>query len=118
MSAAARRETALDITEPEGEPFYRSNDIHDQTNVMYNPHPVIRDSRSSLQRMNKNDQPSFNQLMTLVQASAYCGLSASSLRVYANRGRLRAWKVGSEWLTTKEAIDEYLASRDARGQNR
>ena len=60
--------------------------------------------------------PSLDLLITLKQASVYCGLSPKSLKIYAAKGRLQAWKVGSEWLTTKAAIDTYLASRDSRGR--
>jgi len=38
-------------------------------------------------------------------------LSKHSLLTYARNGRLKAKKIGSQWTTTRAAIDEYMQSR-------
>jgi excisionase family DNA binding protein len=68
-----------------------------------------------------NDQANYSQmsqdplnigdLIALDDAAAYAGLTRKSLRNYALKGRLRAKKLGSQWVTTRAAVDEYLASR-------
>jgi excisionase family DNA binding protein len=50
-------------------------------------------------------------LITLAEAAEYAGLTKGSLLVYAKSGRLKAKKLGSQWVTTQAAVDEYLASR-------
>lgn len=48
------------------------------------------------------------------QAAAYSGLSASHLRLLARTGKLRAWKLGLDWFTTREAVAEYLRNEALR----
>ncbi len=56
-------------------------------------------------------------LITLEEAAQYCvdqgvPLNRQTLQAYAYRGRLRATKISSVlWMTSKQDIDEYLASR-------
>jgi hypothetical protein len=60
------------------------------------------------------DQPdplTVGELISLQIAAEYANLSVVALRAYAERGRLRARKIGSQWVTTRAAIDEYLSSR-------
>ena len=52
-----------------------------------------------------------DELISLQAAAAYAGLTKGSLHDYIKRGRLRAKKIGAQWVTTHAAIDEYLASR-------
>lgn len=58
------------------------------------------------------------ELITLKEAAAYSGLSHNYLIELANRGRLKAQRYGRFWLTTRQAVDEYLASRQKRGAYR
>ena len=58
------------------------------------------------------DPLTVSELITLQEAAAYCQLQAESLQEYAKNGRLRAKKMGRFWVTTRAAVDEYLASRD------
>lgn len=51
------------------------------------------------------------ELISLQQAAEYSGLKRDTLHNYARLGRLRAKKIGWQWLTTHAAIDEYMASR-------
>lgn len=59
-----------------------------------------------------------SELITLKQAAQYCGLSVDFLRVLAEKGRLKAWKLGHIWVTTKADVDEYIASRKKIGAYR
>jgi len=51
------------------------------------------------------------EIISLQEAAAYAGLSKGSLYNYAMRGRLKAKRVGAQWVTTRAAVDEYLQSR-------
>jgi excisionase family DNA binding protein len=45
--------------------------------------------------------------MTLGEAAALLGLSPDTLRVQANRGRLRAKKLGPLWTVTPAEVERY-----------
>ena len=55
-------------------------------------------------------------LLTLSQASEICSLSQDHLRRLAEQGKLKADKIGRNWVTTKEAVVEYLQNRRAPGR--
>jgi excisionase family DNA binding protein len=59
-----------------------------------------------------------HKLITLAEAAKRYGLSHDYLRRIAGKGRLQAQKVGRDWLTTPEAVEEYIASRQRRGAYR
>ena len=50
-------------------------------------------------------------LIALQEAAEYAGLAKGSLFNYIKSGRLKAKRIGWQWLTTHAAVDEYLASR-------
>lgn len=54
-------------------------------------------------------------LMTLSQVAAAYGYSGDYLRRLAEKGRLRAHKLGRNWLTTSDDMDTFLESRERRG---
>jgi len=56
------------------------------------------------------------RLISLKEAAALCGLSAGHLRLLADSGKLRARKIGRNWVTTAQAVAEY--SRDAEKRSR
>lgn len=58
-----------------------------------------------------SDPLSVGELISLEEAATYVGLTRKSLRNYALQGRIQAKKLGSQWVTTRAAVDEYLASR-------
>lgn len=60
---------------------------------------------------NQPDPLTIGDLITLAEAAEYAGLHRDTLHNYAKRGRLKAKKLGKFWVTTRAAIDEYLASR-------
>lgn len=53
-------------------------------------------------------------LMRLTKAAEKYGLKASTLRDYAERGRLEAVKEGKIWYTTDKAMKDYLRSRNVK----
>ncbi|NTV62927.1 MAG: helix-turn-helix domain-containing protein [Oscillochloris sp.] len=58
------------------------------------------------------DPLTVGELISLLEAAEYAGLTKDSLQGYIKRGRLKAKKIGNIWTTTHAAVDEYLASRD------
>ncbi|HLQ27298.1 MAG TPA: helix-turn-helix domain-containing protein [Acidiferrobacterales bacterium] len=60
-------------------------------------------------------KPKSDELITLAQAEELYGLSADYLQKLAKRGRLKAKKLGLQWLTTPEGVEEYIKSRLVRG---
>ena len=65
---------------------------------------------------NDNQEPvdplTVGELITLSEAAEYAKLHRDTLHNYAQRGRLKAKKMGKFWVTTQAAVDEYLASRN------
>ena len=59
---------------------------------------------------------SIGELVSLAEAAKYSGLSAEFLRQLAVQGRLKSVKIARNWVTTKTAVDDYLASRQKRGR--
>jgi excisionase family DNA binding protein len=58
-----------------------------------------------------HDPLTIGELIPLQEAAEYAGLSKESVHSYVKRGRLKAKKLGWMWVTTRAAVDEYLASR-------
>lgn len=56
--------------------------------------------------------------MSLQEASERYGLGADYLRQLALKGRLKAWKIGRNWVTTPAAVEDYIASRKKIGAYR
>jgi len=50
----------------------------------------------------------------MINAAELLGVDQSTLRAQVHRGRLRAFKVGRDWLVTDEEIDRYR--REVQGQ--
>jgi excisionase family DNA binding protein len=55
-----------------------------------------------------------DDLLSLREAAARTGLSASHLRLLARTGRIEATRVGSYWATTEAAVRAYLADEALR----
>jgi excisionase family DNA binding protein len=53
--------------------------------------------------------PSSDDLISLAEAAEISGFTQPHLSLLARRGKLWAIKIGRNWLTTKAAIEEYLA---------
>ena len=56
------------------------------------------------------------ELIPLSEAAAISGLSFKHLGLLARQGKLRARKIGRNWVTTREAVAEYV--RDAFKRSR
>ena len=59
-----------------------------------------------------------DRLISLPEAAEIYGFSANYLNELARKGRLRAQKVGTSWVTTPRAVEEYIRSREPRGAYR
>ncbi|BAU49476.1 hypothetical protein SVA_2928 [Sulfurifustis variabilis] len=55
------------------------------------------------------------ELLTLSQAAESYGYSGDYLRRLAEKGRLKARKLGRNWLTTSEDVETFIQSRERRG---
>ena len=58
-----------------------------------------------------------DDLLSLREAAAQSGLSASHLRLLARNGKLEARKLGRDWFTSKAAVDAYLADEALRAND-
>ncbi|HEX7045904.1 MAG TPA: helix-turn-helix domain-containing protein [Burkholderiales bacterium] len=56
-----------------------------------------------------------DDLLTLSQAAEAYGFSSDYLRRLAEKGRLRARKLGRNWLTTAQDMEAFIESREPRG---
>ena len=55
------------------------------------------------------DQPKVDELISLNEAAKISGLSHDHLRRLAGQGDLWAMKIGRNWVTTEQAILDYLS---------
>lgn len=55
------------------------------------------------------------RLISLAKASELYGFNQAYLATLARKGRLKAIKPGSEWLTTPANVEAYIRSRQKRG---
>jgi excisionase family DNA binding protein len=60
-------------------------------------------------------QPPIDELISLKDAADLSGLSHDHLRRLAGQGKIWAKKIGRNWLTTEQAIKEYLACNKRPG---
>ena len=56
-----------------------------------------------------------DQLLSLPEAAELYGFSADYFRNLAQKGRLKAQKVGDRWITTPKDVEDYIRSRKRRG---
>lgn len=56
-----------------------------------------------------------DKLISLATASELYGFNHAYLATLARKGRLKAIKPGSEWLTTPAYVQAYIRSRKRRG---
>jgi len=60
-----------------------------------------------------DDQPDLDDLIPLSEAAKLSGLSAGHMNHLVRNGDLWGRKLGRNWFTTKQAVEDYLA-RDRR----
>ncbi len=65
---------------------------------------------------NNNTRISFDRLISLHDASMLSGLSSDHLRRLAEQGKLWAKKIGRNWVTTEQAVIEYLSTNRKPGR--
>jgi hypothetical protein len=58
-----------------------------------------------------------DQLISLHDAAARCGISSAQLRLLARQGRLKARKIGRNWVTTPQAVADYMANVELRSKD-
>lgn len=63
----------------------------------------------------KTQNDSKDRLIPLVEASAIYGFDHAYLTTLARKGRLRARKLGSIWVTTPADMEAYISSRKRVG---
>lgn len=50
------------------------------------------------------------KLISLAEAAELSGLSSGHLRLLVRRGKIWGTKIGRDWVTTEQAVREYLAT--------
>ena len=89
----------------------RGRDIDGSLFFLY--HSSMSDGQYNQPSSDQSPDPlTIGELISLEEAALQIGLTHKSLRNYALKGRLRARKLGSQWVTTRAALDEYLQSRN------
>ena len=59
----------------------------------------------------KPDLSEDQMFISLKEATEYCDYSQEYLSLLARKGRLAAVKIGKDWMTTKEAVVEYIETK-------
>lgn len=62
------------------------------------------------------DNKGFKDLISLSEAEELFGISSAHLRRLAIQGKLKARKIGRNWVTTNDAVKEYNQNRRAPGR--
>ena len=57
------------------------------------------------------------EFISLSEAELLSGMTRQHLALLARRGRLRATKIGRDWLTTRAAVEDYLGDRFSRSKD-
>lgn len=65
-----------------------------------------------------NESKDKSRLISLAEAADTYGFSQDYLGNLARKGRLKAQKVGSMWVTTPTDVEAYIQSRQDRGAYR
>jgi hypothetical protein len=58
------------------------------------------------------------KLITLKQASTLCPYSADYLNLLARKGKIRAVKIGRDWLMTRPDLYSYLSRQQQESRSR
>ena len=62
----------------------------------------------------QSEQDRLDDLISLADAARLCGRSAHTLSQQAEKGKLRARKIGHTWVTTRYWLEQYLANHARR----
>jgi hypothetical protein len=63
----------------------------------------------------QHDQDDKTRLISLPEAADLYGFNPIYLATLARKGRLKAQKVGTSWVTTPANVEDYIKSRKKRG---
>ena len=75
---------------------------------------IFRNDYKIITMFNKN--VSFNDLISLTEASSICGLSSDHLRRLMEKGLIKGKKIGRDWITTKDFVMEYIQQKRRPGR--
>ena len=64
----------------------------------------------------KDYKPDIDKLISLRQAAKFSGYTTNHLRLLVSKGELWAKKIDSFWITTEEAIFDYLKNKSNPGR--
>lgn len=64
----------------------------------------------------QNQTQVFNDLISLNEASVFCGLSSDHLRRLMEKGLIKGKKIGRDWITTKDSVMEYIQQEHRPGR--
>jgi len=67
---------------------------------------------------NNNSTEDKTRLISLAEASEMYGFSHAYLSELAGRGRLKAFKIARNWVTTPADVEVFIRSRQRRGRYR
>ena len=62
-----------------------------------------------------NDTDDKTRLISLPEAAELYGFHPEYLGKLARKGRLKAQKIGTSWVTTPQNVEDYISSRQKRG---
>jgi excisionase family DNA binding protein len=75
-----------------------------EVQIIYN-RPIMTEEQPN----KKGVQPNLTDLITLHEAAELSGLSNSHLRLLARKGTIWATRLGHNWFTTPQAVQDYLS---------
>ena len=58
------------------------------------------------------------ELLTLKEAATFCPYSADYLNLLVRKGKIRATKIGRDWIITKVDLFEYLRKQQVESKSR
>ena len=58
-----------------------------------------------------------DELISLSEAATVTGLTMKHLGLLAREGKLRARKIGRNWVTTRKAVKEYMGDSEVRSRD-
>ena len=65
----------------------------------------------------RDERDPLDEVISLAEAAQLCGLSPHTLTLQAEKGKLRARKLGHTWVTTRHWTDVYVAEHGRRGKH-
>ena len=65
--------------------------------------------------MNIYEQPSLDDIISLREAAELSGLTQPHLALLVRQGKLWGKKIGRNWVTTEQAVQEYLVKERKPG---